>query len=166
MDHPSWFAVLEQWKARGMGQYGVTLPFLAGALGKSAPQLDSLLQEIAHNPVPGYVTEVRWCGELDAPTFSVSDVAKSKMHFESFIEGPSGKPSLGFSRDLQSSFGLNCNGSEQCLKKLAADAAPHVEGRRFSRNRNPETNKCEYGSFTQGEIQFIKEVVGRDARET
>ena len=165
MSQSTWFAVLEQWKARDMGQYGVTLPFLVGALGKSASEISRLLHEIAHSPVPGYVTEVRWCAQLDAPTFSVSKIDKSKMHFESFIPGPSGEPSLGFSKDLQSSFGLNCKSSDECLKKLANDAATHVKKHQFSRIRNTNTNTCEYTSFTQAEIQFIKEVVGRDPRE-
>ena len=56
MQSPDWFTLIEQWKARGMGQYGVTLPFLVGALGKPASEL---LREVAHTNVAGFVVEVR-----------------------------------------------------------------------------------------------------------
>lgn len=163
MQKPDWFTLIEQWKAKGMGDYGVTLPFLVGALGRSASQL---LDDITTNPVPGYVTEVRWCGELHAPTLSVTAADKSKMHFESFVSGPNDRPSVGFSQDLQSIFGLNCKGADDCLKKLADHAAPAIATKAFSRNRNPKTNICEWGPYSQAEIQFIREVIGRGPEET
>lgn len=165
MQKPSWFVLIEQWKIRGMGQYGVTLPFLIGALGKSASEVVGLLHQIANSPVPGYVTEVRWCQELAAPTFAVFPIGKTKMYFESFISGPSGEKSLGFSKDLQSMFGLNCKGSDQCLEKLAEHAIPTIGKGCFSRILNPNTNELEWGGFTQSENQFIKDVIGRDSRE-
>ena len=163
MSQPDWFSLMEQWKVRGMGQYGVTLPFLVGALGRSASQL---LQEITTAPVPGYVTEVRWCAALNAPTFSVAKATGSKMHFESFVSGPDGEASLGFSKDLQSMFGLNCKGADDCLTKLAENAANPIQERHFSRNRNHKTNECEWGRYTANEVKFIKDVVGRVPKET
>lgn len=163
MQKPSWFTLMEEWKARGMGEYGVTLPFLVGALGKPASEL---LEEIANSAVAGHVVEVRWCGQLDAPTFSASKTEKAKMHFESFMSAPNGETSIGFSKDVQSMFGLNCAGAADCLKKLAAHASAAVETRNFSRTRNPKTGACEWGPYTQSEVQFIKAVLGYAPRQT
>lgn len=163
MQKPDWFALIEQWKAQNMGEYGVTLPFLVGVLGISASQL---LHEITTDPVPGYVTEVRWCAELRAPTLSVTTTDKSKMRFESFVSGPNDKPSVGFSKDLQSTFGLNCKGADDCLKKLADHAATAIAKKTFSRNRNSKTNSYEWGPYSQSEIQFIIKVIGRGPIET
>lgn len=65
-----------------MGEVGITLPFLVGALATkfgnarpSAQDIRLLLQEIANNPVKGYVTEVRWCQNVEAPVLSVSELA-------------------------------------------------------------------------------------------
>lgn len=159
MRQPDWFTLLEQWKVRYMGNYGVTLPFLTGALDRSASRL---LKEIVENAVTGYVTEVRWCAELEAPTFSIVKTENSGMEFKSFKLGPDGKPSVGFSEDLQSMFGLNCKDADDCLKKLIDHAASPIGQKRYSRNRNLKTNICEWGSYTDKERQFIKDVIGHE----
>lgn len=170
MKKPDWFVLIEQWKARGMGQYGVTLPFLVGALGYksgrsalSSNNIRDLLQEIVTNPVTGYVTEVRWCQNIDAPVFSVARTNdRSKMLLKSYFSAQNGEMSLGFSQDLQSMFGLNCSGSEECLDKLIHYAAIHVEKGQFSRMLNTTTEQHEYGAFSPKEKQFIKDTIGHE----
>jgi len=171
MKKPDWFVLIEQWKARGMGQYGVTLPFLVGALGYksgrsalSSNDIRDVLQEIVTNPVVGYVTEVRWCGNIDAPVFSVSRISDvSKMPLTSYFPAQNGEASLGFSQDLQSMFGLNCSGTEECLDKLIAHAASHVEKGHVSRMLNSTTGQHEYVAFSPKERQFIEDTIGHDA---
>lgn len=162
MQKPEWFTLIEQWKVRGMGEYGVTLPFLVGALGKPTPEL---LHEIANTVIPGHVVEVRWCGQLEAPVFSISKCEETEMRFESFTSDANGKISIGFSTDLQSMFGLNCTGPKDCLEKLSAHAGPAIEEQKFSRNRNA-TGACEWGKYSQSDIQFIKAVLGHEPTET
>lgn len=162
MKKPDWFMLLEQWKTKGMGEYGVTLPFLVGALGRSAPQL---LKEIINSPVSGYVTEVRWCADLSAPTFSVTKTTQSTMQLKSSVPDPNGETSLGFSQDLHSTLGLNCKDASECLKKLIDHAAPAIERHTYSRNLSTVTRKTEWGPFTVEEINFIKEVIGRYPKE-
>ena len=161
MSQPDWFALIEQWKVRGMGEYGVTLPFLVGALGRSASQL---LQEITTEPVPGYVTEVRWCSQLSAPTFSAKKAGDSEMPLDCYVSGPDGEASLIFAYNLRSM--LHCKDADDCLTKLAENAATPIEDGHFSRNLNFQTKKVEWGSYTVKEIKFIKDVVGRVPKET
>ena len=147
-----------------MGQYGITLPFLVGALARlrheepSVENIRGLLQEIVANPFPGYVTEVRWCAQVDAPVFSISRLNNSgQMPFKSHLANSRGEVSLGFSQDLQSMFGLNCNGSSDCLEKLVVHAASPVESGRFSRVRNPANGEMEFGDFLPNEVRYIEE---------
>lgn len=170
MKQPDWFVLIDQWKAKGMGQYGVSLPFLVGALGYRSAQIDfssndvrTVLNEIVNNPVAGYVTEVRWCGNIDAPVFSVSRVDDARrMPFASHFSAGTGEVTLGFSQDLQSMFHLNCSGNADCLEKLIQYAAPYVEQGRFSKVRNQTSGELEYGPFTEKDRLFIEEAICRE----
>ncbi|OOG24333.1 hypothetical protein B1C78_08950 [Thioalkalivibrio denitrificans] len=164
MSKPVWFLLIEQWKVKGMGATGITLPFLVGALARiqgmrpSTKTIRDVLQEIVANPFQGYVTEVRWCANVDAPVISVSKRNVGTMPFMSHFASPRGEISLGFSQDVQSMFGLNCGGSSDCLEKLVAHAAGPVELATYSRVRNVETGKWEFADFLPKEVRYIREV--------
>ncbi|MEO5558955.1 MAG: hypothetical protein ABIO49_04225, partial [Dokdonella sp.] len=62
LDRPDWFVLIEQWVARGMGQTGITLAFLSGALAfkrgatsSSEAELRKVLADLIETPVDGYV---------------------------------------------------------------------------------------------------------------
>ncbi|MCI0563269.1 MAG: hypothetical protein MN733_32735 [Nitrososphaera sp.] len=164
MSKPLWFLLIEQWKFKGMGTTGITLPFLVGALARvqarkpSVQAMRELLQEMVASPLPGYVTEVRWCANVDAPVFSVSKLSAGQMPFKSHFCSPTGEVSLGFSQDLQSMFGLNCSGSSDCLEKLVELSSGPVESALCSRVRNPVTGEWEFGNFLPRESRYIDEV--------
>lgn len=164
MNKPLWFLLIEQWKLKGMGERGITLPFLVGALANiharkpSIQAVHELLQEMITKPFIGYVTEVRWCGDVNAPIFSVSKLGPEQMPFVSHFCSQMGEISLGFSQDLQSMFGLNCNGSNDCLEKLVSLCSEPIESARYSRIRNPVTRKWEFGDFQPRESQYINEI--------
>jgi hypothetical protein len=163
MSKPVWFLLIEQWKTKGMGTTGVTLPFLEGALARiqnrspSTQSIRLLLQEIVANPVAGYATEVRWCVNVDAPVLSVAKLVEC-MPFKNQFSNSAGVVSLGFSQDVQSMFGLDCNGSEDCLSKLVAYASGPVDAGSCSRVRNPKTGQWEFGDFSSKESGYIAEV--------
>lgn len=170
MSTPDWFILIQQWRVKGMGEYGVTLPFLVGALGyKSgestldAQQVRNVLNNIIEHPVDGYVTEVRWCGGIDAPVFTVAliDNSSGRMPFKSYLTSPSSEEAaLGFSVDLQSEFGdLGCKNAKECYEKLIDYAAKHTEQGQFSRIRSEVEGKYVYGSFQPRDIKFIQETI-------
>ncbi len=167
MKPPDWFVLIHDWKAKGMGQVGITLPFLVGALTvqketAATQDIRTLLKEIVENPQAGFVTEVRWCPNVQAPVLSVSSLKDpGKLPLKSYFVAKNGQRSFGFSQDVQSMFGLNCSGKAECLEALVSDAAPHVEKRAFSRTTNPTTWEREYGPFTPDEEQFIRSTISR-----
>lgn len=126
----------------------------------SSDDIRNVLKEILNNPVAGYVTEVRWCGNINAPVFSVSRTDDARrMPFASHFSAQTGEVALGFSQDLQSMFNLNCSGNEDCLEKLVKYAAPYVEQGHFSRVRNKTSGQLEYGPFTENDRKFIEETI-------
>jgi hypothetical protein len=163
---PDWFVLIEQWVPRGMGQTGITLSFLAGALAfkrgaqsVSVADLRHLLSEIVSKPVPGFATEVRWCHNIDAPVLTVERIERV-FPFKSSLPGPNGQASLGFSQDLQSSVGgLDCNSADRCLEKLIVYTAPHAASGNFSRVRDPINFELGYGAFLPNEIAYIQSTV-------
>lgn len=73
MAKPFWFQLIKEWRDQGMGQYGVSFPFLTGAIAKQSGStidhqfIDDIFNEIIINPVEGFYCEVRWCGNIDEP---------------------------------------------------------------------------------------------------
>ena len=112
MKPPDWFVLIHDWKAKGMGQVGITLPFLVGALTvqketAATQDIRTLLKEIVENPQAGFVTEVRWCPNVQAPVLSVSSLKDpGKLPLKSYFVAKNGQRSFGFSQDVQSMFGL------------------------------------------------------------
>jgi hypothetical protein len=77
MNSKIWFQLVKKWKDSGRGTYGLTFPFLIGALAelnKTAPTrkiIEELLDTIIRNPTTGFYSEVRWCGNINEPVISV-----------------------------------------------------------------------------------------------
>src|SRR5437762_2088533 len=126
MAQPDWFVLIEQWVPRKMGENGVTLSFLVGALalkGGRSGHLDErdvrqVLDDITAHPVEGYVTEVIWCPHIDAPVFTVKRTdtrARYRMRptvafhrtvgvGESLVFGPNVYNRPGWGQDAAASF--------------------------------------------------------------
>ena len=144
-----------------MGQYGVSFPFLAGAISRQfGGDIDEgfikgMMQEIIDNPTPGYYCEVRWCGNIDEPVASIepTEAIKNKSIQAQFTSN--GEPSLAFTSDLMSMFTLNCENKEDCLAKLIARALEKAGQNLFSKNNGV------FGNFTDKEIRFIEDVYSK-----
>ncbi|EON0824641.1 hypothetical protein ACNC24_004017 [Escherichia coli] len=73
-----WFELIKQWRDSGRGSYGVTFPFLVGSLSLMNKEnitknyIEKVFDEIINKPVPGYYSEVRWCGTINEPVISIS----------------------------------------------------------------------------------------------
>jgi hypothetical protein len=164
---PDWFTLISEWRKKSMGAYGVTLPFLVGALGyktkKSGLGLDyvrNLFNDIINCPVDGYVTEISWCPDIDAPVLRVSPINNPfPMPLKSTFSCSGGGITLGFSENIHSVLNLDCKGASDCLEKLIAYAVNHLESGHFSRNRNNLTGDYEYGGFLPKELDFIHKTI-------
>jgi hypothetical protein len=157
MDNPFWFYLIKQWREQNMGQYGVSLPFLVGAIARqfggeiTENFIKDILQEIIEYPAKGYYCEVRWCGNIDEPVVSIEsiNVIKNKS-IQAQFTNINGEPSLAFTTDLMSMFNLNCKNKEDCLDKLIARALEKAKRNLFSKNNGV------FGDFTEKEISSIE----------
>jgi len=161
---PSWFNVIEQWREKRMGSYGVTLPFLVGAISlergretASLQEVHALLTEMIEHPVEGYMTVIRWCGDIEEPVLSMKrldDPFKISIK-DGFLRPDEKGMSIAFTEDLMSMFNLDCKDANECRKKLAEYAAHYVESGVFSKSLNPETGQRKFGNFSTRDIEFI-----------
>lgn len=159
--------LMRQWLERRMGNTGITLPFLAGALALgrgenrvSAAELRSLLDRMTSTPIPSYFVGVRWCGNIQAPVLSslpLDDPLIRKCEFCA----PNGQISIAFSPDAMSPFGgLDCDCAVNCIEKLIEYSTPYAEAGNFSRVYDDQTKSFSYSIFRSGEIEFIRSVLG------
>ena len=162
MSNPFWFQLIKQWREQGMGQYGVSLPFLVGAITRqfggdiTEDFIKGILQEIIESPAQGYYCEVRWCGNIDEPVASIESINTIKnKSIQAQFTNNNGEPSLAFTSDLMSIFTLNCENKEDCLTKLIARALEKTRQNSFS------TNNGVFGNFTEKEIKFIEDVYSK-----
>lgn len=160
MNNPFWFQLIKEWRARGKGQYGISFPFLVGAIAlKFGGKIDSeyvenVFQDMIESTTKGYYCEVRWCGNIDEPVVSIesSDTIKSKSIQAQFTNSV-GQTSLAFTSNLMSMFTLNCKTKEECLEKLVVRTLEKVENNLFSKNNGV------FGAFTTDEVSFIEDVL-------
>lgn len=161
MGNPIWFNIINQWKKMGMGEYGVTFPFLAGAIAKISDSkvtrifLEELFADIINNPVHGYYCEVRWCDTINEPVVSISRSNNSKnVSIKSYFTSTNnGNMSIAFTTDLMSMFNLNCSTKENCLEKLVEKTIGVAENETFSKNNGA------FAAFTEKDIEFLEKVV-------
>lgn len=163
---PDWLMLMRQWLEQRMGNTGITLPFLAGALALkrgentvSACNLRSLLDRMASNPFPGHFVGVRRCGNIDAPVLS-SLPLNDPLIRQCELCAPDGQVSFAFSPDAMSPFGgLDCGSAANCIEKLIQYSAPYTEAGNFSRVYDEQTKGFIYSTFRPNEVEFIKSVL-------
>ena len=168
MTKPSWFNIISEWRSKGMGEYGVTLPFLVGALayekGHDKVSLNdtlTLLTNMIENPVDGYMVVIRWCGNIEEPVISMKALDDPlELAIKDGYTRPNDREfSMAFTVDLMSMLNLDCKDAEECKSKLANRAKNYVENGLFSKNFNPETQNREFGRFSERDIEYIKSVI-------
>jgi len=168
MNNPDWFLIIRQWK-RSMGDVGVTLPFLVGALrrkaGTAAEDVTSsaVLDMIINQPVHGYVTEISRCPNISAPVLSVARIDDKKNRIavkSSFMSDFSGIESLVLSINIHSNQGLNCSDKNECLRKLIESSDELINNGQYSRIKiKDKPGEYEYGDFSDREIKFIESTI-------
>jgi hypothetical protein len=164
---PDWLILMRQWLEQRMGNTGITLPFLAGALAfkrgensVSADGLHSLLDIMISSPLPGHFVGVRWCGNIQAPVLSSLSLDDPLIR-QCEVRSPSGLVSFAFSPDAMSSFGgLDCDCALNCTEKLIQYSLPYTEAGNFSRVYDGESNGFIYSTFRPREFEFIRSVLG------
>lgn len=160
MKQPDWFVIIKEWRDRRMGKYGVTLPFLYGALCMKyeAVNLHRILRNIIEQPVTGYVIETTWCPDVvKAPVFrATQETSQDRITFNVVpIPNPSTqRPSLIFDNDLATRWK-----SKDLVDALIEDARPAVESGKYSRHHDDKTGEYFYGDFTEKEIEFIEATI-------
>lgn len=163
---PDWYVLMREWLLQGMGNTGITLPFLAGALAfkqgettASADQLRKLIEEIISNPVSGYFVGVRLCGNIHAPVLSVLPLNDTLLK-KCVAQAPDGQIAFAFSPDAMSVHGgLNCDCTKNCIEKLIQDSSSHTEAGNFSRNYNMKSQSYIYSTFSPHEVDFIMRTI-------
>lgn len=168
MNKPDWFVLIEQWVPSGMGSEGVTLPYLIGALAHRAEKttvgendIRDLLHKMSNEPVEGFVTEVMWCGNINAPVFKVvSTDSKRRIKSNTKIQRPSGDgESMVFSENLIVC--LKAKDPDALLTKLIEDASQPVSEGHFSRQRSPgKFLEFEYDAFSERDLKYIENTLG------
>jgi hypothetical protein len=168
MDKPNWFILIDQWKSQKMGQYGVTLPFLVGALayknGRTSASVDDiqqLLDDIVNRPVDRYITEVSWCHDISAPVLNLrrlDDVYRMKAT-ASITPLSIGRESIAFSLNLQARW--RSKDGYALLARLLEDAKKPIATGAYSRNRKVGMTEYEYGEFQVQELDYIKRSLGK-----
>lgn len=159
--------LMRQWLEQRMGNTGITLPFLAGALAfkrgensVSADELHSLLDTMISSPLSGHFVGVRWCGNIQAPVLSSLSLDDPLMR-QCEMHSLSGLVSFAFSPDAMSHFGgLDCDCALSCIEKLIQCSLPYTEAGNFSRVYDGESNGFIYSTFRPREIEFIRSVLG------
>ena len=118
-----WFELIKQWRDSGRGSYGVTFPFLVGSLSLMNKEnitknyIEKVFDEIINKPVPGYYSEVRWCGTINEPVISISkneDI--SNIAVKDFFKS-NDCYSLVFTEDLMNMFHLDSENADTMAKK-------------------------------------------------
>ncbi|MBY0270427.1 MAG: hypothetical protein K2X06_11185 [Burkholderiales bacterium] len=164
---PDWLMLMRQWLEQQMGNTGITLPFLAGALALkrgensvSADELRSLLDTMISSPLSGHFVGVRRCGNIQAPVLSLLSLDDPLIR-QCEVRSPSGQVSFAFSPDAMSSFGgLDCDCASSCIEKLIQYSLPYTEAGNFSRVYDKESQGFIYSTFRSREIDFIRSVLG------
>lgn len=163
---PDWLLLMQQWLEQKMGNTGITLPFLAGALalkqGKnhvSVDGLSALINAMVSNPVKEHFVGVRKCAQIQAPVLS-SLPFDAPLIRKCEARSPSGQISFAFSPDAMSALGgLDCNCASGCIEKLIQYSLPFTESGNFSRVYDKKSCGFVYSTFRENEIKFIRSVL-------
>ena len=155
MSKPFWFNTIQQWKKMGKRSYGISFPFLIGAIAYGnhssidEKYINNIFAEIESNPVKGYYCGVRWCGTIDEPVASLKPLADIKnVSIQATLNG-NDQVSFGFTTDLMSMLNLDCKTADECREKLIIRTLQTVKNGSFSKNNGKFT------AFTDSDINFI-----------
>ena len=165
MTKPYWFMLLEQWEPKRMGELGVTLPFIVGALAYKAGQTDlgaqqvrNVLEDITKHPVEGCGTEVSWCHNISAPVLNTTRINAPRMNHSVAIQRPSGEgESLVFGPNICSKW--NSKDPSELLDILVEKAAEPVSKGRYSRKaiwKADGYHEYEWNDFRPNELDYIQ----------
>lgn len=153
-----WFELIKQWRESGRGSYGITFPFLVGALGFISKEeitktyIEHVFDEIIKNPAAGYYSEVRWCGNIDEPVISINKIENlSNIAVKDSFKSNNCN-SLVFTVDLMSMFHLDSNDAKDCLEKLILRTWGTVSQENYSKNGG------QFTPFTDDDFTFINTV--------
>ena len=160
MEKPFWFRLIEQWVLTRRGEYGITFPFLIGAVsiesGKTPNRelIENVFRSIIENPFTGYYRQVRWCGNIGEPVTSVRKLSEiHKVSIKSLFKAQNRDvATLAFTTDLMSMFNLNCTNESECLDKLTSYTENHVLVGSYSKNQG------QFTPFTEDDFEFITSV--------
>ncbi|NQZ24498.1 MAG: hypothetical protein HRT53_20935 [Colwellia sp.] len=162
MGKPFWFNAILQWKETGKGEYGITFPFLIGAIATLKNEvvtenfITDVFDEILNNPVSGYYCEVRQCGNIDEPVASIKPLSDlEKVSIRDSFEAQ-GQVSYGFTTDLMSMFALNCKDASECRVELIKKTLE------ITVNGNYSKNGGKFTPFSDSDKKFIEHVSALD----
>lgn len=159
--NPDWFVLMREWVAKGWGDNGVTLPFIVGAVAyvnnNTIPTIENarnLLDRMKRESVDGYVTEIGWCRNLEAPVLAARPFGSPGLSSNAGIRHPSeDRLCLVFSEELQRRW--HSSDGVELVESLLREAEEPITNRRYSRDSNSKS----YKEFTPGELQFIKDTL-------
>jgi hypothetical protein len=166
MKKPDWFILIEQWKKKGMGERGVTLPFIVGALAHKrgegdlgAQHVRNVLEDIRKHPVEGHVTHITWCHDRAAPLLEVMRI-EDALKTSVTIPRPSGEgDSIVFGRLLYDRW--KSKDPDDLLRQLEDDATEPVSKGHYSRKKiwKEDHFETEYGDFEAKELDYIQSTI-------
>ena len=139
-----------------MGEYGISFPFLVGAIAKENDiEINrELLNKIFNKPVKDHYCEVRWCGNLDEPVASIENISSLKnKSIQADFKDQDNNVSLAFTSNLMSMFTLDCSTKDECVEKLIIRTLDNAKKGLLSKNNGV------YGNFTANEVEFINDVI-------
>jgi hypothetical protein len=158
MKNPLWFDLIHQWKEMGKGEYGITFPFLIGAIAlaeqkePTALLIKQVFDEMQHHSIEGHYCEVRWCGNIDEPVISINKSENASRVALDDVCMVDGHITMGFTNDLMNGFHLNCDTADEALNWLFSYTEEKVQNRQFSKSNGI------FGAFSEEDLAFINKV--------
>jgi len=166
IDLPDWFKLIKAW--RDQGHYGLTLPFIVGAIAfrngrcvVERGETESLLTQMIEGPVTGFIVQIRWCMDYQSAVFTVYEEDSPYRLFNDnggveIKNTTRPAPVIVIERNLAARWNLPYDGN-RLIAALIDQAEPIAHQGRFSKSWKEDG--LEYGPFQDEEIRFIREVL-------
>jgi hypothetical protein len=166
---PDWFTIIDRWIPERMGDSGVTLPFLVGALlylrGESlcsSSVVEDVLHDMVRHPVDDRSVMVSWCSYIDAPVLhivAVSTYVDSALR--AALLGPDGlTAAMVFGANLM--WRWESIDPQELMSRLVRDASAYVSNGQFSRRRLNGASEYSYGALSSDELAYVRRIVSHD----
>lgn len=164
---PDWFRLIKAW--HDQGHYGLTLPFIVGAIalrnGSSVAgrgEIEALLTQMIEDAVTGFIVHVRWCMDYQSAVFTVyeEDSPYRLYNDNGGIEiKNTTRPGavIVIERNLAARWNLPYDGN-RLIAALIDQAELLAHEGRFSKSWKEDG--LEYGYFADEDITFIREILG------